>query len=132
MKIKLTRANFIRQFPFLRIPILEQIEDDYVFIEGEEMFQKKHPLLEKYPSFFELFTARELEFLKEMYGKQFGATRNELARFVHSMRDRSTPAYSNAIDCHMKNIRTKLMKQNLPFRIIAHRGKGYQLEELIS
>lgn len=132
MQIIVKRDNFIKQFPVLRLPVL-QMEEDFLLINGE-ILQKDSPLILENPKLFKIFTNAELAILKELYGHKI-PVRSEVFSHIFHAQDSKT-MYSNSynkhgcLNVHIKNMRKKIIIHKLPFKIETRRGWGYQLIEL--
>ena len=120
MRLELSRSSFIKQFPFLRLAIIQEYDErDTIFVEGE-IADNEDPLLKKFPDVINIFTKREIAMLKNLYSKNGVVPRSELLYLTPS-------SNSNIIDVHIKSIRRKMEQHKLPFTIKTYRGMGYML-----
>jgi hypothetical protein len=129
MKFSLTRSELARQLPSLRTAIVQEFEEDeIIFIVGNTVSYKAHPLLKKYPNLIDIFSTVELAMLKEIYSRDV-VPRSELRHFTRSVITPMEPSYSNVVDVHIKNIKHKIKKYNLPFEVKTYRSLGVKFIE---
>ena len=123
MKFSVSVRDLAEQLPEIRNDIF-QFYEDRVILRGtplEEMLadsvEKELTILREFPEFDRIFTPRELQLLQALYdkkpSKQYLCTKLDMRE--------------NTICVHVKDIRKKIIRHGLPFRVQTKRNLYYTL-----
>lgn len=122
MKFRIPKSRLLEQLPHkVGYDLIQGMDEmpEYFEFEGELVPDEKvaDALSQKYPLVFKVFSLLEWKFFCELERRPLGTPRSALRVYLHA------PSFSksNAIDVHIKNIRAKLRKNDLPFYIETQR-----------